>query len=215
MKGSTSHMPSRNIVKEFAADSYYHVYNRGVEKRLIFKDEKDYSAFLGLVKKYLTGEHNSLNNRHRFNKLDEKLDLIAYCLMPNHFHLLIYQKKQDGITDFMRRVMTGYAMYFNHRYNRVGGLFQGSYKAAQINADDYLHHITRYIHLNPDQYKTWPYSSYQNYVSSKNTKWLNTGPVLELFDNSKSKYEEFVDDYQANKQELSVLKWQLANNLDD
>src|SRR5688500_15922249 len=117
-------MPSRNTVKEFAAEHYYHVYNRGVEKRKIFLDDRDYIVFLGLMKKYLSGKNNNKNNRHIFQSLTGQLDLLAYCLMPNHFHLLFYQRDKDAITKLMHRVSTGYVMYFNNRYQRVGGLFQ-------------------------------------------------------------------------------------------
>lgn len=214
MKGSTLHMPSRNILKDFADDQYYHVYNRGVEKRTIFLDEKDYTVFLGLLKKYLGGRQDRTNNRHQFKNLQKSVNLLAYCLMPNHFHILLHQTDSDGVTQLMRRVSTGYVMYFNNRYQRLGGLFQGTYKASLINKDAYLHHISRYIHLNPDEYKTWPYSSLANYEGKKKVPWLNTGPILELFDNNRTKYLEFVNDYETNKRELDILKWQLANGSD-
>lgn len=208
-------MPSRNTIREFTAENYYHVYNRGVEKRLIFLDDQDYTVFLGILKKYILGEKSNNTNRHKFERLGDEIDIIAYCLMPNHFHLLIYQKLDNSITKLMQRVMTGYVMYFNDRYGRVGSLFQSRYKASLINADSYLHHITRYIHMNPEDYKKWQYSSLQNYTTNKKTKWLTIEPVLELFENDKSKYSQFVDDYHDSKHELSVLKWQLANDLDD
>ena len=82
-------MPSRNVVKEFAAEQYYHLYNRGVEKRQIFLDEQDYTVFIGLMKKYLTGITDRKLHWHKFDNLSEHVDLLAYCLMPNHFHLLL------------------------------------------------------------------------------------------------------------------------------
>lgn len=209
-------MPSRNTIKEFAPEQFYHVYNRGVEKRTIFLDDQDYTVFLGLLKKYLTGKDDALKNRHRFDNLDGQIDLLAYCLMPNHIHLLFYQRTEDGISKLMRRVMTGYAMYFNNRYQRVGALFQGRYKAANINADGYLHHISRYIHMNPEDYIKWPYSSLPYYTGSKkNPNWLKPQTILELFENDAEQYLEFLRDYDSSKQELSVLKWQLANNVDE
>lgn len=207
-------MPSRNLVKEFAPEQYYHVYNRGVEKRIIFQDDNDYSVFLGLIKKYLLGENHNTNNRHTYQRLSDEVKLISYCLMPNHFHLLLYDVSGVGVTKFMRRLATGYVMYFNAKYSRVGPLFQGTYKASHINADAYLHHITRYIHLNPENYKQWPYSSLPAYIGSKKQAWLDTRSVLELF-GSKQEYARFVDDYVANTYELSVIKWQLANDPDD
>lgn len=205
-------MPSRNLLKEYAVDQFYHVYNRGVEKREIFLDEQDYIVFLGLLKKYLTGESPNNKNRHAFKSLSKDVQLLAYCLMPNHFHLLLYQSSENGITQLLRRISTGYVMYFNERYKRVGPLFQGTYKASHINSDVYLHHISRYIHLNPNDYSTWPYSSFLNYAGEKQTQWLTMGPVLELFDDDKQKYIAYVKDYIPTKEELALLKWQLAND---
>lgn len=209
-------MPSRNVVKEFGAEQYFHVYNRGVEKRLIFLDDQDYTVFLGLLKKYLSGDNDS-TNRHRFPTLGDKVELLAFCLMPNHFHLLLYQtsKDTDGITRLMRRLATGYVMYFNHKYKRVGGLFQGTYKASLIDRDDYLHHISRYIHLNPAEYKTWAYSSLPYYRGDRKAPWVSTKHITELFDGNIKDYLDFVDDYNATEREMSVLKWHLANDPDD
>jgi putative transposase len=204
-------MPSRNIIREFASDSYYHVYNRGVEKRVIFTDGQDYTVFLGLLKKYLTGKTPNNENRHDFKNFKDELSLLAYCLMPNHFHLLFYQTPETAITELMRRLSTSYSMYFNNRHNRVGSLFQGPYKASRIDADEYLHHISRYIHLNPSDYKSWPYSSLEHYEGRKKAKWLDTARLLSLFDNSRQEYVSFLEDYEANKKELDILKWQLAN----
>lgn len=204
-------MPSRNTLKEFAPESYYHVYNRGVEKRQIFLDVQDYTIFLGLLKKYLTGQNNNKNNRHKFTPLKGKLELLAYCLMPSHFHLLFYQIDEDAITQLMRRVGTGYVMYFNNRYHRVGGLFQSRYKASLINKDSYLDHVSRYIHLNPEKYRQWPYSSLANYDGSKQTSWLDTTRILDLFHNDATEYLDFVTDYEYNKKEIDLLRWQLAN----
>jgi putative transposase len=208
-------MPSRNSIKEFIPEAYYHVYNRGVEKRVIFLDDQDYTVFLGLLKKYLTGQNTSKSNRHKFENLGGQVKLLAYCLMPNHFHLLFYQLSEDAITKLMRRVITGYAMYFNDRYGRVGSLFQGRYKASQITADAYLHHISRYIHLNPDDYKRWPYSSYACYTGTKTIDWLTPGPVLGLFNDDREEYLAFIDDYVDTKREIDVLKYQLANDVND
>lgn len=208
-------MPSRNTVKEYAAGEFYHVYNRGVEKRLIFIDDNDYVVFIGLLKKYLTGEDENKTHRHKFTNLSGEVELLAYCLMPNHFHLLFHQLTEDGITRLMRRVITGYVMYFNNRYARVGALFQGRYKAAHVNADAYLHHISRYIHMNPENYNEYAYSSYPYYLNTKKTpSWLRTTKILELFDGSVG-YQAFVDEYIESKQELSVLKWQIASDLEE
>jgi len=206
-------MPSRNTIKEYEENAYYHVYNRGVEKRVIFLDDQDYTVFIGLLKKYLAGEEAARKNRHPYTKLDKEVKLLAYCLMPNHFHFMLFQMTPDGVTKLMRRLSTGYVMYFNNRYGRVGGLFQGKFKASRITSDSYLQHISRYIHLNPANYKTWPYSSLIYYRGEKQLPaWLEVSPVLDLFHSNRRGYLEFVDQYQDSMRELSLLKLQLANN---
>ena len=192
------------------------MYNRGVERRAIFIDDQDYTVFLGLLKKYLAGEEQARKNRHPYTRLDQEVELLAYCLMPNHFHLLFRQTTSEGITKLMRRLSTGYVMYFNNRYGRVGSLFQGKFRASRINAENYLQHVSRYIHLNPQSYKTWPYSSLVYYRGDKKIPlWLTIAPIMEIFEDRRVDYLEFVDQHQDTMRELSILKWQLANNPDD
>ena len=207
-------MPSRNIIKEFAPDQYYHVYNRGVEKRIIFVDDQDYTVFIGLMKKYLVGS-DKLRGRHTQKPIGEEVKLLSYCLMPNHFHLLLYQTSESGVTKFMRKLATGYAMYFNDRYNRVGTLFQGRYKASHIDEDAYIQHISRYIHMNPDGYSDYPYSSYKYFMSpDKTPNWLRADLLISFFDNDYKEYQAFITDYEETAKELDLIKWQLANNID-
>ncbi len=195
-------MPARNSLKIFAENAYYHIYNRGVEKRDIFIDNQDYKVFLHLLKYYLSEKNEAINHpieiaapnnkpiRPRpLKNLNREIDLIAYCLMPNHFHLLVKQKTKDGITKLMRAISTTYAMYFNRRYNRQGTLFQGRYKAVIIKNDSYLLHLSRYIHLNPlslvtrtDLVTSWPYSSYQYYIGYKKADWIKPEIVLKFFE---------------------------------
>ncbi len=201
-------MPAKNTIKEYGDKQYYHVYNRGVEKRDIFLDNQDYVVFIGLIKKYLTGENPNIStNRHKFKHLGDEVKLLSYCLMPNHFHLLLYQESENGISQFMRKLATGYVMYFNNRYNRVGGLFQGRYKASLISSDPYLYHISRYIHLNPKNYLDYPYSSFNYYcIPDSSPAWLTTNKILDLFDNSPEQYQSFVADYVLSDQEIISLE---------
>jgi len=200
-------MPSKNTVKQFGKEQFYHVYNRGVEKRNIFIDNQDYVVFLGLIKKYLTGEKpDNVIHRHKFKSLGNDVKLLSYCLMPNHFHLLLYQESESGISQFMRKLATGYVMYFNNRYNRVGGLFQGRYKASLITSDPYLYHISRYIHLNPKEYLDYPYSSFRYFGQPESApNWLTIDKVLDLFDSSPQKYMTFVNDYTLSDDESTRL----------
>jgi putative transposase len=222
-------MPSRNTIKEFDSDSVYHVYNRGVDKRIIFTDERDYAVFLSFLKYALLSddEHSMigevdkglLSEAERFNirreGLANKVELLSFCLMPNHFHLLLYQYDVDGITKLMRSIATGYALYFNKRHGRVGALFQGRYKASRIRTDEYWLHISRYIHLNPldikRDYKTYPYSSYRNFVGEAKAEWLKPEKIMDGFQSIK-KYEEFVEEYIPHRKQLKEIQEMLANS---
>jgi len=208
-------MPSRNIIHQFVKDGYYHIYNRGVNKQNIFIDEEDYVAFLNLFKRHLSREQLKDRFGREFADLHEVVELLAFCLMPNHFHLLIYNLEERGIADLMQRTMTAYSMYFNKRHQRIGSLFQGTYKASLIQNDSYLYHISRYIHLNPqdiDQdYTQYSFSSYPYYVGKKVAKWLKPERILRLHEDNRISYASFVADYEAMRKELQSLKLHMAD----
>lgn len=139
---------------KFENDEYYHIYNRGLDKRDIFLETKDYYRFLSNI--YYFNDVNFRPENFDYQGLTlmdatrtELVNIITWSLMPNHYHLLINQKIDNGITKFMRRLGTGYTMYTNKKYERTGHIFQGPFKAKHINKDTYLQHLTRYIHLNP------------------------------------------------------------------
>lgn len=145
-------MPARNIVKTYDGDGYYHIYNRGVEKRDIFLDDQDYAVFLSYLKIYLSPRQEGPEKIYPSRKLKnftDSIDLLCYCLMSNHFHFLIHQHNKTAITNFVRSLLTRYSMYFNRKYGRVGGLFQGTYKAVLIKSEQQLVYLTYYIHRNP------------------------------------------------------------------
>ena len=152
-------MPNKNTVKFYDIDAYYHVYNRGVEKRKIFIDDEDYSVFLNLFKRYLDDKPSVDEKGREYDLLMEDVELTAFCLMPNHFHLLLYQLESDGITKLLRAVCSTYTTYFNKKYDRVGPLFQGIFKASRICDESYLLHVVDYIHLNPTEFMSWKWSS--------------------------------------------------------
>jgi len=216
-------MPSRNTIKEYVVGGHYHIYNRGVEKRIIFKDKSDYAFFLSLLKEYLLPENHPeielIKERHprrpRINCHEDVL-LVAYCLMPNHFHLLLKLKKQGGLERFMRALLTGYSIYFNQKYERVGHLFQGRYKAALIQREAYLLHLTRYIHRNAIELlvedsplQEYSYSSFPVYAGLKNCEWVNETQVLKIFtsDTKKSRglYIDFVNEHNADVDSQELL----------
>ena len=200
-------MPAKNVDKVFVANGIYHAYNRGVEKRKIFLDDQDYRVFLHLLKYYLspTDNHSShpitstgklaLVRPRPLKNLGEEVKLMAYCLMPNHFHLLLKQTTINGMTKLFRRIATTYSMYFNRRYKRVGYLFQGRYKATRIDDQMGLLHLSRYIHLNPvglvtrSNLVTYPYSSYPYFLRLKTATWIHPEEILALT----NKYKSFIE----------------------
>lgn len=209
-------MPARNIVKTYYENGYYHVYNRGVEKREVFIDEYDCNVFLHYLKLYLSPIRDiqvmQITQSEKVSRflplnLSTEVDLLAFSLMPNHFHLLLKQYSMDGITKLMKRLMTGYVMFFNRKYRRVGGLFQNTYKAANIDSDSYLLHLSRYIHLNPtkiDNKMFENYSSYHYFLRLKHANWIKPDEIIAHFskDNKSLSYQDFVEDQTQNSEEI-------------
>jgi putative transposase len=226
-------MPAKNRVKIYVENGHYHVYNRGVDKRTIFEDEFDYKVFLRLLKTYLSPPNPDFSHPitqitgtspvklRVFTNVYDKVELLCYCLMPNHFHFILKQKTKDGMTKLMKALLTSYAMYFNKKYQRVGHLFQGIYKAAYINKDSYLLQLSRYIHCNPLGTGTnpvqWPYSSLGYYIGFKKAPWINPKAVLSFFKSPTKdfkgantlppeNYQKFVEKYQEEKDDLSEIE---------
>src|SRR3989344_6595529 len=157
-------MPAKNSRKLYYENGYYHIYNRGVEKRKIFLDRQDYSVFLSYLKEYLSpkdenalyavlsdesstpSEKDRARKLLRINNFSEEITLLAYCLMPNHFHFFIKQKSAGSIDKFMNSLGTRYTMYFNKKYDRVGSLYQGVYKAVSITNESQFIYLSKYIH---------------------------------------------------------------------
>lgn len=212
-------MPSKNRVKIYVKNGYYHLYNRGVAKQKIFRNSLDYKVFLKYLKEALTEQKlekiNIYIRGRSFQALpkpiknfQKEIELIAYCLMPNHFHFLIKQGNQTSMESFMRSVITRYASYFNKKYDRVGPLFQGRYKAVLVQKDEYLLHLTRYIHLNPEELNkdlAISYSSYSEYLKVRKTSWVNPEVVLKFFLTKTlpgmvkiNSYKSFVENYKRD-----------------
>ncbi len=201
-------MPAKNVVRAYDSPAYYHIYNRGANKSAIFLDDKDRAKFLSLIDRHLDPE---LISKRSDGQLYEKYDvqIPAYCLMDNHFHLLAYQwEDKESITKFLKSITTAYTMYFNKKYRHSGALFQGVFKASRISDDSYLLHITRYIHLNPRRYLGYQWSSIRYYLgASKPPAWLRPRLVSDM---SPEQYKDFVQGYEGKKAELELLKHQLA-----
>lgn len=223
-------MPCKNSRKQYADKGYYHIYNRGVEKRTIFQDVQDYLVFLSYLKDYLLPkneeelrekladpkisykEKDKIIKILRLNNFADEINLLAYCLMPNHFHFLINQNSGTSMDKFMNSLATRYSMYFNHKYKRVGPLYQGVYKAVIVTTDEQLIHLTRYIHKQSlalqgealeRRLQEQP-SSYLDYTRKRKTAWVKPDQFLEFFSktNPKFSYEAFV----KQEDDSSIIK---------
>ena len=206
---------------EFVQDEYYHLLNRGNNKQVTFLDERDYARFLFSIL-YLQVPLDFENIAHEITYFikhrtfnlsidtgkNRLVRLLNFCLMPNHFHLTVEEVAEAGISRYMQRVLNAYTKYFNTKYERVGHLFQGPFKAISIVDDDQLEYLSAYIHRNPREITGWKdneekyeWSSYQDYIGKN--RWgnlLDIGPVLSNF-KSPADYENFIKKSGAKEQE--------------
>ncbi len=215
-------MPAKNRTKLYLEGGYYHIYNRGVEKRLIFLDEQDYGVFLSYLKNYLMPkdekglsdklsdpdtsykEKDKILKLLRLNNFYDEIVLLAYCLMPNHFHFFIKQKNALSIDRFMNSLCTRYTMYFNRKYKRVGSLYQGVYKAVSVDHEEQFIYLSKYIHKQALQLRTQGLAlrgyeqpfSYPEYLGKRKTEWIHPEDVLSYFSktNPKLSYKAFVEE---------------------
>lgn len=220
-----TYMPAKNSIKTYVKNGYYHLYNRGVNKAPIFFEESDYRMFLYLLKLYLSDPVESkkllINSSSNFiytpKNFYKEITLIAFVLMPNHFHFLVKQSDSRSIESFMRAFIIKYVLYIKKKYDRVGPLFQGSYKGVRVTSDAYLLHLSRYIHRNPidldarvscfekqwHSYTDYPFSSYRWYLQKTHVKWFDPSVILNFFSakpvwltKNTLSYQSFVDRYQ-------------------
>lgn len=197
-------MPIKYRVKNYKPNNYYHIYNKGIDGRKIFEDDSDYLLFEKLLEQYTSpllkwekGPYKSLKpstiQRLEAMNLHSEIKVVAYCLMPDHFHLLVHQKSADGITKLMRRINTGYVMVFNKKRSRSGPLFETNYRAVLVEGQEQLLHMTRFIHLNPvsrivrrfgpvetvtgTNPSDYDYSSFSHYIGIKDINWVYKLPM--------------------------------------
>lgn len=214
----------------FAVDEFYHLYNRGADKRDIFLDQADRERFLVLLhvansqtpihisnllpKKRSPGDYLKLLGLPLDSK-ERLVDIGLYCLMNNHFHLAVRERRENGISQFMLKLLTGYSMYFNKKHDHSGTLFQGEFKAKLADSDEYLRYLFAYIHLNPLKLRfgewkgkglnkivakkfldNYPYSSYQEYnLGTKRLESVILNPVQfpKYFSTPKESLDELFD----------------------
>lgn len=183
----------------FAPEEYFHIFNRGTEKREIFTISDDYKRFIKTL--YLCNSVNPIKLRDvpkketfSYEREETLVDIGAYCLMPNHFHLLVRAKNDGGVSSFMEKIQTAHSMYFNKRYGRSGSLFQGPFKAEHVSRDEYLKYLFAYIHLNPIKLidSDWKDKGIENYEKAE--KYL-----------SDYKHSSYSDYFGEDRQENAVL----------
>ena len=194
-------MPRRRT--PLIAGECYHLFNRGVNRQEIFFELENYLFFLRRMRRYLLGE----GKKGKTSKVCETLKvldsttIIAYCLMPNHFHLLV-QPHSDQLSRLMQRLSISYTKAINKRYGRVGPLFQGQFQAARVDRNEYLLHLSRYIHLNPvaaglvEHPQDWEYSSFREYIGLRPGTLPMPALVLSQFPGPAA-YREYVESYES------------------
>ncbi len=212
-----------------ATEQIYHVYNRGVAKQNIFHDKRDYSRLMDLLEYYrftkppLRFSHfNRLANIpkkeiwDKFMKRSQPLvEILSFCFMPNHLHLLLKQVKEKGISIFMANMLNSFSRYFNTRHHRVGPLFQANFKAVRIESDEQLVHVNRYIHLNPvtsylvetNKLGDYQWSSLSHFLGQSSMNFIESSYILNRFKKIASYRKFLLDqvDYQRKLQEIKHL----------
>ncbi len=213
-------MPIRKI-KPYT-NGIFHIFNKSINHELLFPQSKDYQRFLNGVRYYQQTNQPVKLSRYLYfckkNRQPMKLDgellvtIYAYCLMPTHFHFLLKQEKLGGINEFMHKLQSSYTQYLNSVYNRSGHLFQGRYGLVEINSDEALIHVSRYIHLNPstagiiepNHLKEYRYSSYYEIVHPHiRSKIADTTIIIK---NDVESYKQFVLDNADYQRQLAKIK---------
>ena len=217
-------MAGRNVPLEIGG--YYHIYNRGVARLPTFSSTGDYQQAILSLSYYQYSQPPIKLSRYKSLLPDEKSKLfeslshknsklaqiISFVLMPNHFHFLLKQVQDQGISKFVSQFTNSYTRYFNIKYSRPGSLFQGPFKAVRVESEEQLIHLSRYIHLNPyvssvikkSQLPIYPWSSFPDYLKGNSTL-VDPSPILSHF-KSNFDYQTFVLNHSDYARELEVVK---------
>lgn len=219
-------MPYRQISLE--NNLYYHIFNRGINRQTIFEVSSDYQRSIELMKYYSFASQKVRFSRmkHQADSLkkqlwisllinnDKLIEIITFCLMPNHFHFLLKQVKDNGISKFMADFQNSYTRYFNTKNNKFGPILQGPFKAVIVENDSQLLHLSRYIHLNPYSSKVvgsikeleqYPWSSLPEYLTGTNSPICESNIILSSFKNP-SDYRHFIVEQADYQRELKMIE---------
>lgn len=217
-------MPYRTV--PFVSNQVYHVFNRSIARLPIFIEKNDYERVLELVNYYRFSKPRMRFSHYKRLSTEKKvefeksfminensmLDILTYCIMPNHFHFLLKPKKDSAVSDFMRNLQNSYSKYFNTKRERTGSLFQFMFKAVRMETDQQLLHVSRYIHLNPvtaylreiEDLEAYEWSSFKDYVFDTDS-FINKEMVLGNF-KSGQEYKKFVFNQAEYQRELDRIK---------
>lgn len=209
-----------------ATGEVYHVFNKSIAGFEIFNDRNEFLRMINVIRYYQKekptvkfsafiksseAKQNRTDRNISYPDKEKLVEIIAYCLMPTHLHLIVRQLKEKGISTFMNNVLNSYTRYFNTRHKRKGPLWEGRFKSVLIKTDEQLLHLTRYVHLNPttaylvDKLEAWSASSYQEYVGKvdDNDRICKYDEFLKI---KPSAYKEFVEDRVSYQRELAKIK---------
>jgi len=191
---------------KFVNGEYYHIFNRGVDKRKVFLDEKDYGRFLlgmeefndeSLTISLRDRQQQKQKNSRSLASIKPIVEIISYCLNPNHYHFILKQLGEKGIEGFMQRLGTSYTKYFNIKNDRSGSLFQGTFKCTYINSNPLLLYLSAYVNCNSEVHgiakaKKYRWCSFPEYIDKKNDKLCSKNIILDQFKNPKE-YQDFAE----------------------
>jgi len=206
----------------FTQGEYYHVYNRGVDKRVIFPSVMDYKRFILLLKILNTTENVVVRDLFKTKtyeeimsqKTDDPIVAIGvYCLMPNHFHILITPLVKNGVEKYMQKLQTAYTMYFNNKNERSGSLFQGTFKSQHLDTDEYLRYLYSYIHLNSAKLKdkNWKECGPKDFNSLKefilNYKYSSIGEYIrdDFFITNPTSFPNYRKNYKSKEEFFKTM----------
>lgn len=207
-------MPAKNLSGKNEKGIYFYIHNKGIDNRTVFNDTEDYGVFQSFLKDYLTAPQDPESTKkvftvhgrifrgtpHQPKNYFNKVQLIAYSLMPNRFNLILRQKTRGSIESFIRSLCTRYSIYFNKKHRRTGSLFDGPYKSVCIDDKLQLLHLTRHLH------RTGEYTSYDEYLGARATTWVKPDAVLTFLDKEKGSYKDFVEQHSSAPEEKELLK---------
>lgn len=221
-------MPGRP--QPLVTEYIYHIFNKTIEGKRIFEDAVICHAFIDICKYYRSSgsflkfsifRKLSISAKQHFEqKINDKrlfrISILAYCIMPTHYHFLLRQNQKKGISTFMSQLQNSFTRYYNIKKERAGPIFLQTFKSRLIQSEEQLKHVSRYIHLNPfsnalieriEDLNQYPFSSFSDYASSSNIRLTEVNYLLSLFNKDKERYKRFVFDNAQHQKMLEYCKY--------